>query len=116
MASKETVKRIAPIVIGVGLIIFGLVLLVNLVGRFIDVQLLLRWWPVAIIAAGFVIVSMDKSRVFVGLSLLLAGTTVLLARLGLLDGVLRDLIEIIVVLLIGLALVTPRVIAYVQKK
>jgi hypothetical protein len=100
--------RLLRIVVGGLIVLFAVVLFVNFVSQLINVDVLLQWWPVAIVAVGLFMASMNKNQVLLGTALSLAGATVLMSRLGLLANGLGQIIQIIAVLLIGLAIMSSR--------
>lgn len=105
---KQQSNRLLQLIVGGGIVLFGVILLVNLFAKFIDVEVLLQWWPVAIVLMGLTLASVDQKQALLGAAMALAGATVLVARLGLLSDDLRRIVEIIALLLIGLAIITPR--------
>ena len=105
-------SRLVQIIAGSLIVIFGLVVLVDLFARFIDMELLLRWWPIVFIVIGILQVSSRYSHtVWVGTALLLVGTVAVLDRVGIVGTELRPIIIGIVLLLAGLLVVTPLVTA-----
>lgn len=107
MWEKENLPQTIRFIVGSLVVIFGIVLLVDLFARFIDINVLLQWWPGIFVLAGLAMVSNDKSNTLLGASLLLAGTTVLLARLGLFSEDVRHVFEIVALLFVGMAIATP---------
>jgi hypothetical protein len=103
-------KRISRLrfVVGGLIILFAVFLIVDFVTQLINIDVLLQWWPVTIIAVGLFMVSIDKKNTVLGTALALAGVTVLISRLGLLSEDLRRVIQIIAVLLLGIAVLGPR--------
>ncbi len=97
-------------IFGILIIIFGVVVLIDLFAKFIDIELLLAWWPLIVVLIGFVLISSPNSKtIWTGTALLLAGALALAERVGILTGDFRPIIIGIVVLLIGLLVVTPAV-------
>lgn len=107
---KQKADQTLQVIVGGAIVLFGLLLLADLFVRFLDIELLLQWWPVALVLVGLLLASTDRTRITLGTALALAGTIVLLARLELLTDGVRQVIEIIVLLLIGLAVITPRLL------
>ena len=95
-------------VVGGLIILFAVFLIVDFITQLINIDVLLQWWPVTIIAVGLFMVSVEKKNTVLGTALALAGVTVLISRLGLLSEDLRRVIQIIAVLLIGVAVLGPR--------
>lgn len=108
ISGNEKNTRTLRIVVGGLIVLFAIVLFVNFITQLINIDVLLQWWPVAIVAVGLYMVSTNKNQVLLGTALALAGATVLMSRLGLLDDGLGQLIQMIAVLLIGLAIMAPR--------
>jgi len=108
MWAKENLPQTLRFIVGSLIVIFGIVLLVDLFARFIDIEVLLQWWPGIFVLAGLAMVSSEKSNTLLGASLLLAGTTVLLARLGLFSDEVRQVFEIVALLFVGMAIAAPR--------
>lgn len=105
-------KAIPTILFGSLIVIFGVVVLIDLFAKFIDIEVLLAWWPLLFVFIGFILVSLSDSRtVWTGAALLLAGTVVLAERVGILTGDFRPILIGIVILLIGLLVITPVVTA-----
>jgi len=94
MWAKENLPQTLRFIVGSLIVIFGIVLLVDLFARFIDIEVLLQWWPGIFVLAGLAMVSSEKSNTLLGASLLLAGTTVLF--------------EIVALLFVGMAIAAPR--------
>ncbi len=97
------------LIIGGTIILFGIAVLVNMFARFIDTDALLKWWPAILIVVGLALASSNSKQPALGAAIALAGVVIVLGRSGLMTDDLRRIIELIVVLLVGLALITPAV-------
>lgn len=97
------------LVIGGTIILFGICVLVNMFTRFIDTDALLKWWPAVLIVVGLALASSSSKQPALGAAIALAGVVIVLGRSGLMTDDLRRIIELIVVLLVGLALITPAI-------
>lgn len=96
------------VIIGLIIIVFGLLVLVNFFARFADTELLLMWWPAAFLLAGFILVSSPESKaVLVGVAMSLSATVAIIDHLGLINGGFRIIIILIALLLLSLAILTP---------
>lgn len=62
-----------------------------------------------VILIGMLMVSSDQKHTMIGVSIMIAGTVVLLERFGLLSGRLGNLIIILIVILIGVMILNPAV-------
>jgi hypothetical protein len=104
---NKNVSRLRFVVGGL-IILFAVFLVVDFITQLINIDVLLQWWPVTIIVVGLFMVSVDKRNMFLGTALALAGVTVVISRLGLLSEDLQRVIQIIAVLIIGLAVLGSR--------
>lgn len=110
MAEKDSEKsnRTPRIIVGGLVILFAVFLFVDFFLQLVNIDVLLDWWPIGLVAVGLFMVSTDKKQLLLGTALSIAGLTVLAIRLDILSDDLRRIIQIISLLLIGLAVVTPR--------
>jgi len=105
-------NRLLQIIAGSVIIVFGCIILIDLFVRFIDVAILLRWWPIIFIVIGILQVSSRYSHtVWIGAALLLSGTVAILDRMDLLGADFRPIIISVVLVLAGLLIITPLVTA-----
>ena len=81
---NKSSSNIYSLILGLLIILFGIIILINLYLKFIDSDLLLRWWPVALILIGLLIASSGNQQVGLGAAIALAGTVIVLGRLDLL--------------------------------
>lgn len=103
-------RRMVQIIVGLGIILLGVIILIDLFARFVDIEVLLRWWPIVFILIGFLQISSQYSHaIWTGVALLLTGTIAVLDRMDLLGSEFRPIVIITVLLLVGLLLVTPAV-------
>ena len=94
--------------VGVAIIILGLIVLIDLFARFIDIEILIAWWPLVFVLIGFLLVSSKQSNtLWTGVALLLAGTVAVLDRMDLFDTGFRPIITSVVLVLVGVLVVTP---------
>lgn len=97
-------------IFGILIVIFGVIVLIDLFAKFIDIELLVAWWPIIFVCIGFALISSPGSKtIWMGTALLLGGALAIAERVGVLTGDFRPIIIGMVVLLIGLVIVTPTV-------
>lgn len=107
--NPEVNRIMLQLVIGGTIILFGVCVLVNMFTRFVDTDVLLKWWPAVLIVVGLALASSSSKQPALGAAIALAGVVIVLGRSGLMSDDLRRIIELIVVLLVGLALITPAI-------
>lgn len=107
--NPEVNRIMLQLVIGGTIILFGICVLVNMFTRFVDTDVLLKWWPAVLIVVGLALASSSSKQPALGAAIALAGVVIVLGRSGLMSDDLRRIIELIVVLLVGLALITPAI-------
>lgn len=105
----EVNRIMLQMIIGGTIILFGICVLVNMFTRFMDTDALLKWWPAVLIVLGLALASSTTKQPALGAAIALVGVVIVFGRSGLMSDDLRRIIELIVVLLVGLALVTPAV-------
>lgn len=107
--NPEVNRIMLQLVIGGTIILFGICVLVNMFTRFVDTDMLLKWWPAVLIVVGLALASSSSKQPALGAAIALAGVVIVLGRSGLMSDDLRRIIELIAVLLVGLALITPAI-------
>ena len=94
--------------VGVAIILIGFVILIDLFATFIDMKVLLAWWPVVFLLIGFLLISTPASNsVWVGVAMLLAGALAVFDRMDFVDPGLRPIIILVVLVIVGLLIVSP---------
>lgn len=94
--------------VGITIILIGLVILVDLFATFIDMKILLAWWPIVFLLIGFLLISTPSSNsVWVGIAMLLSGALAVFDRMDLVDPGLRPIIVLVVLVIVGLLIVSP---------
>ena len=96
--------------VGIAIILIGLVILIDLFAAFIDMKVLLAWWPVIFLLIGFLLISTPASNgVWIGVAMLLAGALAVFDRMDFVDPGLRPIIVLVVLVIVGLLIVSPAV-------
>lgn len=90
--------------LAVGIILFATLLGISLIAKLFSFETVDQYWPVLIIAAGFVLLNSSSSTAPSGILVMLLGIVIISSKMGWLNGTSGHVVEIFTLLVLALVL------------